>query len=331
MLPPGTLFAVLIMRPLDLCVLCLLLIGCGGNAVPVAESTPAPPEAVPAPVSSVQSPVVASEAEPPSMAPPSIPSISLSGTPAPSTNSVNASPVPATGAGSVTTGAESRRVVLKAMDPLQIMLGSWRGTTQKPVGDFKGLDEPNWVWDFKTDRDHPSMVMKSESGHYFREARLTYVPERDLYQLSAIDSQGKSREFEGAFEQPVERFQGDDDRMHLKYKLTLEQTNGESPRDTWQVVFNQQENNRYLMELGRQQSGRFQRFDTVATQRQGTSFAKRDDDYGEKTCLISGGLGTMQVSYKGKNYWVCCTGCKAAFDEDPQTWVAEFEARQQAK
>ncbi|MCA9081882.1 MAG: hypothetical protein KDA58_15080, partial [Planctomycetaceae bacterium] len=73
---------------------------------------------------------------------------------------------------------------------------------------------------------------------------------------------------------------------------------------------------------------RFLRFDTVATQREGTSFAKSDDDYGEKTCVISGGLGTMQVSHKGKSYWVCCTGCKAAFEEDPETWIAEFEAKQ---
>ena len=47
--------------------------------------------------------------------------------------------------------------------------------------------------------------------------------------------------------------------------------------------------------------------------------------------MISGGLGTSQVSYNGKSYWVCCSGCKAAFDEEPARWVAEFEAKQKEK
>ena len=94
------------------------------------------------------------------------------------------------------------------------------------------------------------------------------------------------------------------------------------------AIFNQQRNDRYLMELYKKRGANFARFETVATQREGTSFALSDDDYGERKCVISGGLGTIQVSYQGKSYWVCCTGCQAAFDEDPATWIAEFEAKQ---
>ena len=46
-----------------------------------------------------------------------------------------------------------------------------------------------------------------------------------------------------------------------------------------------------------------------------------DAGYADKTCIISEGLGTMEVTYKGRSYWVCCTGCKAAFEEDPETWI----------
>ncbi len=118
--------------------------------------------------------------------------------------------------------------------------------------------------------------------------------------------------------------------MHVKYQLQLRQTNGDSPRDTWQVTFNQQENHRYLVELARKSGSNFIRFDTIATQRQGTSFAKSDVGYGDRECIISGGLGVTQVSFKGKNYWVCCSGCKAAFEEDPATWIAEYEAKKSA-
>ncbi|MCA9030642.1 MAG: hypothetical protein KDA66_07530 [Planctomycetaceae bacterium] len=319
--------------PLIACVCCL---GCGGSspepATPPTESTTQQDSPATSDVTPEQSPAAATPvATPPQEMPVSIPSISLSGTPSSGNSNVSPAGATSSGAGTPTAGSVLRKQVLAAMDPLQIMLGSWRGTTQKPVGDFKGLDEPEWVWDFKTNRDHPSMVMKSNESNYFREARLTYLPDREIYQMKTTGPDGAERVYEGTFEVPVEKYQGDDDRMHVKYKLALAQTNGTTPRDTWQVIFNQQENNRYLMELGRQQSDRFLRFDTVATQRQGTSFAKSDDDYGDRECIISGGLGTSQVSYNGKSYWVCCSGCKAAFDEDPETWIAEYEAKQKAK
>lgn len=307
---------------------CLLeFSGCGSNPPPAAVSQPAQVPAQPevTPAQPDTSPPVAVEPEPEREMPRSIPSISLNG---PSTSETAKDNPSASPSGPANLGSQSRKEILQAMDPLQIMLGKWRGTTQKPIGDFKGLDESEWVWDFKTDRDHPSMVMKSDASPYFREARLSYTPGDTTFHLHTQDAEGKTREFTGKFAEAAEKFQGDDDRTHIKYKLELDQTDGESPRDTWQVVFNQQENNRFLMEIGRKQGSRFMRFDTVATQRQGTSFAKTDDDYGEKTCIISGGLGTMQVSFKGKSYWVCCTGCKAAFEDDPATWIAEFEAKQ---
>lgn len=70
---------------------------------------------------------------------------------------------------------------------------------------------------------------------------------------------------------------------------------------------------------------------TVNTQREGTSFALSDTDYGEKTCIISQGLGTISVSHNGKSYWVCCTGCKAAFEDEPEKWIAKWEAMNKDK
>lgn len=215
------------------------------------------------------------------------------------------------------------------MQGLQILLGEWKGTTQREFGDFKALDQPSWVWDFLTDREQPALVMTSGASPYFRTARLSFVPGTDSFSLETTDAEGQQRRFEGKFTQPVEEFQGDDRRVHKRYKLELTQTDAANDRDAWQVVFNQQDNNRYLLELARRRGANFLRFDTVATQRAGTSFGKSDDSYGERECIISGGLGTIQVSYEGKNYYVCCTGCKAAFDEDPATWVKEFLAKKQ--
>jgi hypothetical protein len=235
----------------------------------------------------------------------------------------------ASAAGAAPTGtATGRPAILQAMMPLQIMLGKWRGTTQREFGDFKALDEPQWVWDFQTDRNRPAMVMTSEGSPYFREARLTYLTDKKLFDLRTVDKDGQARRFEGDFTQPPQDVPGDDKKLQRTYTLALTELEPAEAKDQWQVLFSQVDNNRYRMELYRKRMGRFARFDTVGTQREGTSFALNDEDYGERKCIISGGLGTIQVSYQGKSYWVCCTGCQAAFNEDPASWIAEFEAKQ---
>lgn len=311
-------------RPISTCVVLatsasLLLPGCGGgNGGTARESSSAATSAAKgAPPTPEGGSAATASAKAPAFAP-----IRLGGD-APA--AVNAAPKTATRE----SGAEQRESLLAAMMPLQIMLGQWRGTTQREFGDFKAVDEPEWVWDFQSDRDRPAMVMTSAESRYFRQARLTYVTDEGTYRLTTADKDGKARTFEGRFTQPPLDVQGDDKKLHRTYKLELTETNPDDVKDQWQVLFNQVENNRYLFELSRKRSGQFQRFDTVGTQRQGTSFALNDEDYGDRKCIISGGLGTIQVSYQGQSYWVCCTGCQAAFNDDPATWIAEFEAKRE--
>ena len=44
-------------------------------------------------------------------------------------------------------------------------------------------------------------------------------------------------------------------------------------------------------------------------------------------CVVTGGLGTMQVSYNGKTYYVCCSGCADEFKARPKKYVDEFEKK----
>jgi len=160
-------------------------------------------------------------------------------------------------------------------------------------------------------------------------ARLTYDPPTNQFQMKTTGPEDEQRTFVGEYSVPVEEIQIGD-KIHRVYKLQLNEVAPADPKDAWQVVLNQQENNRYLLELSKQRGSNWQRFETIAAQRKGTSFALSDTDYKDKACIISGGLGTIQVSYQGKSYWVCCTGCKAAFEEEPARWIAEYEAKQKA-
>ena len=48
-------------------------------------------------------------------------------------------------------------------------------------------------------------------------------------------------------------------------------------------------------------------------------------------CVATEGRGTIQVSYKGKTYWVCCSGCRDLFNDDPESVHAEAAAREKAR
>lgn len=225
------------------------------------------------------------------------------------------------------TAAETSEAIVEALKPLQILLGKWKGLSRKAVS-----DEPQWVWDFQTDPKRPALTYASENGEYVRSARLTYLPKSDEYELTATDAEDQKRTYRGSFTEPVQDVPGDDNKLQRKYRLELIEAEPVKPGEVWQLAFAQQENDRYLMEVSRKRgSGPFSRIDTVHTQREGTSFANNSASYGDKTCVISQGLGTIAVSYQGKSYWVCCTGCKAAFEEDPEKWIARYETQKMKK
>ena len=48
-------------------------------------------------------------------------------------------------------------------------------------------------------------------------------------------------------------------------------------------------------------------------------------------CIVTEGRGTIQVSHKGKTYYVCCSGCKDLFTKDPEAILAEAAERAKEK
>jgi YHS domain-containing protein len=48
-------------------------------------------------------------------------------------------------------------------------------------------------------------------------------------------------------------------------------------------------------------------------------------------CVVTGGKGTIAINYKGATYYVCCSGCKQAFNENPEKILAEYKQRVAAR
>ncbi|MEZ6122724.1 MAG: hypothetical protein R3C49_06045 [Planctomycetaceae bacterium] len=303
--------------------------GCGQPADDAAQTSA--PESAP--------PAAATEPAEPSGISGSMPDVSEPAAPA-----VSFAPLSIDGSSSAanqnsnaaSVSAEARhRSIMEKLKPLQGLLGQWRGTTRKEYDGSKAVDSHEWVWDLKTNPAQPALAVKSDRSPYVRQARLTWDPAGNCFQLICTDQASVERTYTGDFTDPVHEIVGPDDKLHKVFRIAFTQTPEsaeQSGGESWQLALTRQENDRYLLEVEKRRgTAPFRRYDTVSTQRDGTSFAANDSDYGEKECIISQGLGTIAVSYQGKSYWVCCSGCKAAFEEDPETWIARAEQRAQEK
>ena len=214
--------------------------------------------------------------------------------------------------------------IREALRPLQVVVGQWRGNTFRE----HVVHQVDWAWDHRSDPAAPALVMAAPKNPFFESARLSFDPDAEQYLLTVFEPSGERREFVGEFTEQPQDVVGDDGRgLQRTFEIRFEQTSPKSG-ERWRLVMNQQENNRFLVELEKRRGqGRFRRFDTFSNQRKGTNFAIVEEGYGEKTCIISGGLGTIPVSHAGRTYYVCCSGCKAAFEDDPEAWIAAAKAR----
>ena len=310
-----------------------MIAGCSGDAAAPPTATASVPSAASPTTGTIQSPSVAATPSPQTTgsepARPDEPKfkfkpLTLNGITGSSTDAANAAAKP--------DPEKQIQTIIAKLQQLQVLLGQWRGTTRRDYENFKAVDNHEWVWDLRTKPEQPALTIQSDKSPYIKTARLTWDTAQSRFVLTVVDPAGVTKEFSGDFTDPVHEIVGSDDKLHKVFRLEFDQNDSGDNSEVWQFAFAQQENNRYLLEVGKRRGkADFARFDTVSTQREGTSFAVSDTGYAEKTCIISEGLGTMEVTYKGRSYWVCCTGCKAAFEEDPATWIARAAKKEVPK
>jgi hypothetical protein len=205
----------------------------------------------------------------------------------------------------------------EALKELHEFIGQWNGTGSparaKPAPTELWTETIEWGWRFKGDDAWMEMTVKD--GRHFRGGELRYLPDRKRYQLTATDKGGKKMVFEGEYKDGYLRLEGTDPEKKETQRVTMNTA---------------AEGVRFIFLFERKPEGRtlYTRDFQVACNREGQSLATA----GKKNeCVVSGGLGTMAVSYKGETFYVCCTGCRDAFNEDPQKFINEYRARQGKK
>lgn len=209
--------------------------------------------------------------------------------------------------------APSKAALIEALQDFNAVIGSWRGVGQVKRGSPQGAwqEKAELVWELKP--KVTGIRINIEEGKEWKTALLTHDESTGQFTLTAKLPDDTSRSYQGKLEDKRLVLEGSDEKKDV-HKLTL-------------TILNE---NRMLVlfEKRPEQQSFFTRVGEVGYQRQGTKIAAVGST--GPICVVTGGTGTIPVMYKGKTYYVCCTGCRDAFNDDPEGILAEYE-KQKAK
>jgi hypothetical protein len=204
----------------------------------------------------------------------------------------------------------------EALQALNDFIGTWKGTggPDKPRPDPKETwnETVDWTWRFK--RNDTFLIMAVKSGKHFQSGELRFLPDKQRYQLT-IAAKDKKQVFEGELKDEI---------------LTLERLDPDK-KETQRIKMNLAGDGvRFILRYERKPAGRsvYVRDYQLACTKEGESLGAREK---KVECVVSGGLGKIPVSFKGTTYYVCCSGCKDAFLENPEKYIKEFEERKSKK
>ena len=217
------------------------------------------------------------------------------------------------GALTVSTVAAEKAADKAALQALNEFIGSWKGDASSKDGtkDLTWKETVEWGWKIKG--DDVALGIKFTDSKQFSEGVLRYLADKKKYQLTATPPGAKA----GAKTDQV--FVGD---MKGK-KLVLERVEA-GTKDKYTIEMSTNNDGArfvYTVALQKKSFGVSKKVVEAGLTKEGVSLAG-----GKKSeCIVTGGAATMAVSYNGKTYYVCCSGCRDEFNANPKKYVDEFE------
>ncbi|WP_406695209.1 hypothetical protein V5E97_29650 [Singulisphaera sp. Ch08] len=216
--------------------------------------------------------------------------------------------------GSAATPPGGRREAQAALKPYGSLVGKWRGSGMPERGKVKGAwrEEATWAW--KLSADDAALEATIDKGKYLKSVVLHAGPKPQTYTLVATLADGTSRTYQGV--------------ANARKALVLA---AEGPgTGVRRITLTLLHESRLLLKLEMQDpdNGTFYQLGEVGYTRDGIAFAAGESG---PICIVTEGRGTMAVSYKGKTYHVCCSGCRDLFKENPEAVLAEAADREKAK
>jgi YHS domain-containing protein len=208
-----------------------------------------------------------------------------------------------------------RRAAQAALKPYGSLVGGWRrGVGQVERGRTKGswIEDADWAW--KLTPDSAALEGKIAKGKYLKS--LVIHPGKDPHSFvaDAVLADGSKRTFAGKGEEQKPLVLTADSLGEGLRRISISILH-----DTRLVV---------LLEAQEPDSKRYYRLGEVGYTREGVSFAVGESG---PVCIVTEGRGSIAINYKGKTYYVCCSGCKDLFNENPEAILAEAAERQKEK
>jgi len=218
-------------------------------------------------------------------------------------------------AGTVAGKDRSKRTPKEALQALNDLIGSWRGTGQ-PEGTIEEKQRNFWTetqaWQWHFTKSDASLTVTFDKSRNFTKGELSFLPDKDEFQLSLHTPTKEILTFTGPLKEGV---------------LTLERID-EKKKEKQRLVFTFLHANRFLYRYEDKALNQmtFKKRYQVGATKEGIPFAS-EGGVDDTECIVSGGHGSIAVKYKGKTYYVCCSGCREAFKEDPEKYIKEFEEK----
>lgn len=198
----------------------------------------------------------------------------------------------------------------EALQALQDFIGGWKGsgTNEKTRDIWK--ESTAWSWRFKG--KDAWLTVDFTGSKLYKVGEIRWLADNGKYQLTLVDKHDKKSVFTGELKKGV---------------LNLDRLNP-ATKDTELIKIRTVAGGvRIIYDFSVRPEGRSLAFKTyqLAYTKEGESFGS--DTNKKPECVVTGGLGTMQVSYNGMTYYVCCSGCRDAFNDNPAKIVAQYLAK----
>lgn len=203
--------------------------------------------------------------------------------------------------------ADAPKTDPKAMEALQELsefIGQWNASGEDGK---KGIWKEKWEFGWKFGKDGDTYILvKVADSKFLTGAEVRYDTAKKVYAVKLTDKAGKEQAFAGKL---------------TNGKLTLERKDDKTG-DVHKFVVNTAANGIRLIAQYDVQTGGKGLASTMykaAGNKDGESLGGGGGK--KNVCVVTEGLGTIAVSYMGKTYYVCCSGCKEEFDANPKKYV----------
>jgi len=214
----------------------------------------------------------------------------------------------------VVSQSRSSRDALAALGGL---VGTWNGTGI-PTGSREEQRTGFWTetltceWQFKG--GDAWLKLAFAKGKHFTSGEIRHVAGASPFRVTLKTTDKKDLTFDGT----------------IKEKVLTVLRHDKDAKEEQRLVVTLLHDNRILYRYDVKPDGRglFYKRYQVGANKEGVAFATGD---GKPECIVSGGLGTMPVSYMGKTYYVCCGGCRDEFRDNAKKYVDEYEQKLKAK